>query len=154
METQVIGATIPDGLLAVGTVLQVKAFGHVTATTNSNITLNLRVGPATLTGNIPASLTCKPGNTGTVTDAPVVIDLMLTVRSVGAAGACIAFGMAFSLSSGAAVTQALALANEAFDSTEVALDTTVANLIELTCSTAAATVVLVFDSAVISVVKL
>lgn len=154
VETQVIGATIPGGLLAVGTVLQVKAFATVSATTNSNVTFRLRIGSVTLTGNIPASLTCKPGNAGTVTDASLVLDLMLTVRADGAVGACYGFGTAISLSSGATVTQALALANELFVPAEVAVDTTVANLIELTCSTVAATVSLVFESVVITVVKL
>jgi len=153
-QTQVVGATIPGGLLRAGTVLRVRAFGFITSTVDNLITFRFRLGPTTLTGNIPASLAVGCGNSGTVTAAGFDLDLLITVRTAGAGGTVYGIGHILSLSSGAAVTQALALANELFVPASVAVDTTVANVAELTCITAAGTTAVTFQAASIEISRM
>ncbi len=153
-ETAVLSTTIARNLLAAGTTYRINASGFVTATTLDAITFNLRIGPTTLTGAIPASLAANPGNSGTVTSASFILTLMLVIRAAGAAGKAYATGTVISLSSGASPSQALELANEIFVSAEVSIDTTVANVLELTCGTAASTVAVTFEMGTIEVVKL
>lgn len=153
-ETKAVNASIPAGMLRVGTVLRLRAFAFITSTVNNDITFNVRLGPTTLTGNIPAALTCKPGNSGTTTAAGVLIDVTVTIRTIGASGTCYGVGVAVSHSSGAAVSQALALANELFTPASVAVDTTVANLAEICCVTAAATTAVTFQVATIEIERM
>lgn len=153
VETQVVGATIPAGLLKAGTVLEFTALAFVTSTVDNVLTLRIRVGATTLVGNIPASLAVHCGNSGTVTAAQLFIHLRLMIRTVGAGGTCYGVGVAISSSAGDG-TQALALANELFTPASVAVDTTGANVVELTAVTAAGTTAITFQTAVLAVVKM
>ncbi len=154
VETRAVGASIPIGMLKAGTVLRIKAFCFITSTVDNLATFNLRLGPTTLTGNIPAALAAHCGNSGTVTAAGLLIDLLLTIRTAGASGTCYGVGSALSLSSGAAVTQALDDANQLFTPASVAVDTTVVNVVELTCVTAGSTTTVTFQVGVIEIVKM
>ncbi len=153
-QVQVIGAAIPAGLLKAGTVLRFRAFALITSTVDNIVTFRVRIGTTTLTGNIPASLAAHCGNSGTVTAAGVSIEVMLTIRTVGVSGTCYATGFAISAATGAAVTQALANSTDLFTPASVAVDTTGANIAELTCVTAAGTTTVTFQSASIEVVKM
>jgi hypothetical protein len=82
-------------------------------------TIRLRVGPVTLIGNIAVALT---GAVGTST-VPSLFEGLLTIRSIGVAGSVI--GSLSQLKSALTVTLAVPTAT-------VAVDTTVANRIELT----------------------
>ncbi len=153
-QVQVIGATIPAGLLAVGTVLRLKAFAFITSTVDNIATFRVRIGVTTLTGNIPASLAAHCGNGGTVTAAGVEFEVMLTIRTIGAGGTCYATGKAVSAATGAAVSQALANATDLFTPASVAVNTTVDNIVEFTAVTAAGTTTVTFQSASIEVVRM
>ena len=153
-ETVVVGATIPAALLKAGTTLRIRAWGTITSTVDNNVTFNVRLGTTTLTGNVPCTLTSKCGNGGTVTTAGILLDIEVTIRTAGAGGTMYGTGVALSIPTGAAVTQALVLATSMFTPASVAVDTTGANLVELTCVTAAATSAVTFQQASISVVKM
>ncbi len=153
-ETQVVAATMPAGILQAGTVLRFKAFGFITSTADNVVTFRVRIGTTTLTGNIPASLAVHCGNSGTVTAAGFILEVTVTIRTAGAGGTCYGVGYVLSLSSGSAVSQALALANELFTPASVAVDTTAIKIAELTCVTAVNTTAVTFQSATLEVVKM
>ncbi len=153
-QVQVVGVTIPAGFCKVGTVFRITAMAFVTSTVDNIATFRARFGPATLTGNIPGSLAAHCGNGGTVTAAMVEFSVQVTVRTIGAGGTCYATGKAVSAATGAAVSQALANSTDLFTPASVALDTTVANVLEFTCVTAAGTTTFTFQSASIEVVKM
>ncbi len=153
-QVQVVGATIPAGLLKAGTVLILRASGTITSTVDNIITFRARLGPTTLTGNIPASLAAHPGNSGTTTAAPFALEIRVTIRTVGASGTCYGGGFVASVASGAAVSQALANSSDIFAGASVAVDTTGANVFELTCVTAANTTAVTFQTAHASVEKM
>lgn len=152
-ETQVVGQSFPAGFFKAGTTLEIEAYGTITSTVDNVVTFNIRVGPVTLTGNIPATLAVHCGNSGTVTAAAFVLRARIVIRTVGASGTVYAYGTVISLGSGAAVSQALALATELFVPTSRAVDTTVANIAELDCVTAATTTTVTVQAASVSVIK-
>ncbi len=154
VETRVVGATAPIGLFKAGTVLAIIAYGTLTSTVDNVCTFNLRIGPTTLTGVIPATLAAHPGNSGTTTTAPFVLTAWITIRTVGASGTAYGFGEVVSRPTGAAVTQALAEANALFTPANVTVDTTAANEVELTFVSAGTTSTATFQGAVITVVKM
>lgn len=153
-QTQVVGATIPAALLQAGTVLRFRVFGFITSTVDNIVTLRVRLGPTTLTGNIPASLAAHCGNSGTVTAAGFVAELLLTVRTAGGSGTCYASGFVISAATGAAVTQAFANSTDIFVPASVAVDTTVANVAEFTVLTAAATTTVTCQTCSVEIVKM
>ncbi len=153
-QVQVIGATIPAALLKAGTVIRIKAAGAITSTVDNVVTLRARLGPTTLTANIPASLAAHCGNSGTVTAALFSLEIILTVRTIGASGTVYGVGSVLSIPTGAAVTQAFANSTDMFVAASVAVDTTGANVVELTCVTAANTTTVTFQSALISIDKM
>jgi hypothetical protein len=90
------------------------------AGTNANSpTVRIRVGTVTLTGNIAATLT---GVVGTVA-TPSIFEGLVTIRTAGAGGTVIG---------GLGQTKNGVLSAENVATATVAVDTTVANLIELT----------------------
>lgn len=145
-ETAVKSVTIPAGTFVVGSVYRITAWATVTSTAGNVVTVRVRIGPTTLTGAIVESI--NPTATATATNEGVRFDAMVTVRSVGATGT---------------VTGAISFvgsASEPFtnptrtdvDTGTVTIDTTVANLLELTAVTAAGTTDINFRQAVIECV--
>lgn len=123
-ETVVVSATLPAGFMAAGTTLRIRAFGvYTSGATGGTPTCNIRIGPTTLTGNIP--VTCGSANGNSQTAQPVSFEALVTVRTNGAGGTVIGgaeykrFPSAPSFSFGTSTST-------------VAVDTTVANLIEFT----------------------
>jgi len=153
-QVQVVGATIPATMLRVGTVLRFEASGTITSTVDNVITFRVRLGPTTLTGNIPASLAVHCGSTpGTATAAPFVIQVRVTIRTITANGTAYGAGSALGMPT-AGVDQAFPYPVELFAPASVAVDCTVDNIAELTCVTAAATTAVTFQSAVIEIVRM
>jgi len=153
-ETQAVGASVPANLLQAGSVVRFKASGTITSTVDNVITFRVRLGPTTLTGNIPASLAVHCGFTpGTATTAPFTLEVQATVRTAGAGGTVYAAGGAFCNLSGDA-GQAFPLASELFTPASVALNTTVLNIAELTVVTAAGTSAVTFQTATVEIVKM
>ncbi len=151
-ETQIVGATIPATLLRAGTVLNIQAYGTITSTVNNDVTFNVRIGTTTLTGNIPAAITSKPGNAGTVTAAPFLLSARITIRTAGASGTV--YGVGSIISVAGTTGQALAAVTVMFTPASVAVDMTAIKICELTCVTAAATSAVTVQSAQIDIVKM
>lgn len=118
-ETVVLSYTATADELRAGTTFRFKAFCTQTGTNVATPTIRVRVGTTTLTGNIAATLT---GVTGATAD-PSIIEGLVTVRTGGAGGTVIG---------GLAQTKNGVLAAVNMLTATVAVDTTVANLIELT----------------------
>jgi|SRR5579859_1295249 len=154
VETQIVGASVPIGVLRAGTVIEIEAYGTITSTVDNVATFNLRLGPTTLIGNIPGALAAHTGNSGTVTAAKFVLKARIHIRTSGASGTVYAYGTVFSIPTGAAVTQALANSTDIFTPASVAVDTTAVNIAELTVVTAASTTTITFQAASISVIKM
>ena len=146
-ETVVASASIASGLVA-GSTFSVKVYGRLTsgAVGGSSI-FRFRVGPTTLTGNIPATLTIV--NANLATDAPFKLEMLVTVRSSGGAGTVIGNVSV----SGGVVGAFTAVADVSALSATVAVDTTVTNLVEVTYISGNAGTTATFENAALERVK-
>lgn len=145
-ETQVCGITIPANTLTVGSVYEIDAWGNVTSSAGNVVTFRIRIGTTTLTGNIPEQL--APTATATAANNSFHLTGRLTVRSVGAGGTIIG-----SLQFIGQDTQPFTVRLRASQATAtVAVNTTVANILELTAQTAAGTTSVTFQQATIACV--
>jgi hypothetical protein len=144
-ETQVVGITIPAGTLQVGSTYRATAFGVASNTSGSNqvLTLRCRVGPTTLTG--PATGVRSPSIVTAAAGQGLSYEFLFTVRTTGASGTAIANGT----SSSAASVPLNAVISVSNHTTTVALDTTVANILEMTAVTAHANASVTFHQALI-----
>jgi hypothetical protein len=140
-ETAVLSLPASAGDLEVGRVVRFAVWGLLTNTTTaSTMVLRLRVGPATLTGAVVASATFTLGVTAR-TNVPFFLTGAFTVLSVGAAGTAIG-QLVLNASTATALGNATAPVTAA-----VAINTTVANLAELTVISGAASTTLVVHAA-------
>lgn len=147
-ETVVLSATLAANLLQAGTTLRFRASGVGTATgATAGSTWRVRVGPTTLTGTIPASLT---GTSAAGTNIPFMVEAVVTVRTAGAAGTIIG---GFVYNANAATGNLNTTIAVAQVTTAVAVDTTVANLFELTYISGVSTTTSTFHNAVLELVK-
>ena len=132
-ETQVIGCTIPANTFVVGATYTVKAWFTMTSTVANAATFRLRCGSTTLTGTVLTSM--NPTATATATNEGYYIEATLTIRSVGAGGTAWA-----AIEMVAKTTQPFAVGHRVeVGSATVAVNTTQANILELTAQTAAGT---------------
>lgn len=132
-ETQVIGCTIPANTFVVGATYTVKAWFTMTSTVANVATFRLRCGATTLTGTVLTSM--NPTATATATNEGYYIEATLTIRSVGAGGTAWA-----AIEMVAKTTQPFAVGHRVeVGSATVAVNTTQANILELTAQTAAGT---------------
>jgi hypothetical protein len=118
-ENVVVAYAASANELKAGTTFLIRAFCSQTGSNAATPTIRIRVGSVTLTGNIAASLT---GALGTTT-VPSEFEGLVTVRTDGAGGTVIGGLSQFK--------NALA-GNSNTPTAPVAVDTTVANRIELT----------------------
>lgn len=145
-ETQVIGATIPADSLIAGTTYRLTAYGVAGNNTSGgarSLTLAVRIGTTTLTGNIAGSR--APNLNSTANGEGFGCEFLFTVRTAGASGTCIANGWTMSGPSEPLNTNAF-VSNK---TSTVAVDTTVANVLELTAVTGHANAPVTFHNAVI-----
>jgi len=133
-QTAIKSALIPANTLVVGSVYRVKMIATVTSTVANVVTVRCRVGPTTLTGAIVAST--APAATTTASNHPFEVEVEMTVRSVGAAGTVIAHMRRIG-----GITQPFSATPYSMEggTGTTTIDTTVANLIEMTAVTAAGT---------------
>lgn len=128
-ETLVLGVQLPASWLVAGTVFVIRGWGRLTSgATGGTSIFRCRIGPTTLTGNIPA--TVSPVNANSVTNAPFYLEMIVTVRTAGAGGTAIG-----NCSISAQTAAPIAFTSKdtiSATSATVAVDTTVANRIELT----------------------
>jgi len=135
-ETQVVGLTIAAGTLTVGSTYRIRAAGvYTSGVTPGTGTWRIRIGTTTLTGNIACSV--APAQIASLTNAPFTFEALVTVRAIGAAGTIIgecwvggapASGANHSFSNGTIQVPIVGSATTA----TVAVDTTVAEILELT----------------------
>jgi hypothetical protein len=145
-ETVVKAVTVPADTFVVGSVYRITAWATVTSTVNNAVTVRLRIGPTTLVGTIVESL--NPTANTTASDDGVVYHAMFTVRSVGVSGSVIG-----AISFTASETEPFGVGYRTDVATAaVTIDTTVANLVELTAVTAGGNTDINFRQAVIECV--
>lgn len=146
-ETQVVGATIPANSLVAGSQYVLKAFGtlSVSGGVARTATFRLRVGPTTLTGAIIESM--NPTTTTTASGDGYMIEATLTIASTGATGGTYGTIEMNGGSQPFAVGTRVDVAGSA-----VTIDTTVANIIELTAETSNAAATTTFRQAYIQCV--
>lgn len=144
-ETQVIGTTIPADSLIVGTSYRIIAYGTAANSSGADraLTMRVRIGTTTLSGNIAG--TRAPNIKDGAAGEGFRVEALFTVRTDGASGTCIASmdhasGPSQPLNTNAFVSN---------DTSTVAVDTTVANVLELTAVTANAGATVNFRTAVI-----
>lgn len=143
-ETQVKGITIPANTLVVGSVYKIEGYATVSASAANAMTIRIRLGPTSLSGTVLVDLV--PNSTSTASNDAFHVEALVTVQSVGATGAVTA-GM--KLTAGPTEPFANVIRIDQLTS-GVTIDTTVANILELTAETAAGTTDINFRQAVIS----
>ncbi len=150
-QAQVTSCTIPANRMAAGTTYRVTAAGRITtAGSPGNDVFKVRVGPTTLTGNVAATLTAAA--TASITNQTFYLEFLVTVRTIGASGTVVGQGIVWSAD---ASTGAFTVPNLiGITTVAVAVDTTVANLVELTLITGASDSSATFQNAAIEVVKI
>lgn len=152
-QTQVVAYTIAANTLAVGDIFMVEAFGVCTSSAANVVTIRIRVGSTTLTGNIATANV--PTATTTASGDPFWIRGYVTVRSIGSSGT-VHGGQTLNGSSTQpfAASTRTASGDPAGSSTStVAIDTTATKLIELTAVTAAGTTSVNFLQASITKIR-
>lgn len=132
-QTQVVGITIPANTFTVGSVYEFDIWGNVTSSAANTVTMRLRVGTTTLTGNIIANV--APTATTTASNNSFHLTGTVTVRTVGASGTIIG-GIQFIGQDTQPFTVRLRASQE---TATVTVDTTVANILEATIVTGGAT---------------
>jgi hypothetical protein len=117
-ETVVLSYTAPANTLVAGQTFEFMT-GCIYGGIANNGTIRIRIGPTTLTGTQPCGFIFLNGNSTIDT----VVEGSFTIRTIGASGTVI--GMLWEMPNG--ILQEVKIA-----SASVAVDTTVANLIEIT----------------------
>ncbi len=130
-ETTVISHLVPANSLVAGATYRIRVASTVTdATTAKAITHRIRVGPALLAGAVATSI--APVTTGTASTDPSIFEAELVIRSVGAGGT----GWASCKQTGNAAQPFSNPTTVDVATGTFAVDTTVANYIEMTLQTA------------------
>jgi hypothetical protein len=142
-QTQVIGRTIAANTLSAGSTYRLKAVGVITSTAANAVTFRCRIGTTTLTGNIAGSR--NPTATTTASANSFTIEALFTVRSIGATGTCLSNMLVI----GEAAQPFSVSVAQTTSTATVVVNTTVANILELTAVTAAATTSVTFHQATI-----
>jgi hypothetical protein len=149
-ETQIVGGTLAANSVAAGTTFLITAAGvGTTSSSPGSGTFRVRLGPTTLTGNIGTSVAAA--FTASITAQPFTLQATVTIRTAGQAGTVI--GEMNVLGSNVTTGLTAALNNLSTTTAAVAIDTTVANVLELTFISGAGTASCTFHVAQIAVVK-
>lgn len=149
-ETKIVSATLAANSVVAGATYLITAAGvGTTSTSPGSGTFRVRLGPTTLTGNIGTSIAVP--FVASITAQPFYLMATVTVRTAGASGTLIGEMKV----SGTHITTGLTTSLNNISSTvaTVAVDTTAANLLELTFVSGAATASCTFHVAQIVVVK-
>lgn len=145
-ELSIISTAIAPGSVQPGTTWRLKAKGTGTTGTAGTLTIRVRIGPTTLTGAIVTSVAPAVATTGT--GKGFVFEATVAMRTVGSSGTAI--GECFIV---ADATTGYVLNTFSATTATAAVNTTVANLIEVTAITSAAGDTLNVQVANIEVVK-
>lgn len=142
-ETQVIGFTAPANSLRAGTTLRFKAGGLFTNVAASSSIFRIRIGTVTLAGTVPATLTSANGATARA-NVPISVDALVTIYTAGAGGTTLGFVQIVIAN---VIQPIITLTTTA----AVAVNTTVANIVEFTFNSGLAATTCTFTNATISV---
>lgn len=150
-ETVVCSASLPANYMAAGTTFRLTAIGRITTgATGGTSIFRIRIGTTTLTGNIPATLSVV--NANSVTNAPLTIDALVTVRTNGASGTAI--GQIRAMAQTAAPIAFTSKDTISAVTATVVVDTTATKLVEFTYISGNAGSTLTFEVASLEVVNL
>lgn len=129
-ETQVTGITIPAGTFTAGSTYRITAYGTASNSSGANrtLTLRVRVGTTTLSGNIAGNI--APNILDTASGDGFKVTFLVTIRTAGGSGTVIANGEYLS-----SAMPLNALVGVTEETASVAVDTTVSNVLELTAET-------------------
>lgn len=148
-QTQVAAITVPAGTFTAGSVYRITAFGEVTSGGTHAVTIRVRIGTTTLTGNIAAS--SSPTATATANGHSFAVTALVTIWTVGAGGT--ADGGIAVVGTGPGTQQPFSDSSRVgISASPITVDTTVANILELTAVTANAATSVTFHQAVIECV--
>lgn len=139
-QAVVASLTIPAGLLVVGTVLRVRAYGTMTGT-SPTLTARLRLGTA---GSTADAQVCATGAATIPTGTGFVIDGLVTVRTAGAGGTVVGNCQAGGNNTAQQISAQSATA---------AVNTTVANILTLTLQGAGTTPAATVHNALLEIAK-
>lgn len=147
-EVQVVGYTAPANEMVAGTSYRLTAAGVCTSTVANTPIIRVRVGTTTLTGNIAGTLSLTAAASGAA--IPFFIDAILTIRTAGASGTCIA---SIVVQNHGVTGLSNATPRVGQPVVTVVVDTTAQKIIELTAIGGASTTTLIFHTAVIQRIK-
>ena len=147
-ETVLASLSLPASSIKAGHSYRIRASGVCTSTVANASNFRVRIGTTTLTGAIAAVVTPTAAVSGT--NIPFSVDLIVTVRTIGASGTAIGSGTL--LNNGVTGVSAAAVVVGQV-TTAITVDSTVANLLELTYQAAAVTTTCTFHNAVIEIVR-
>jgi len=146
-ETVVTSITVPANTLVAGTTLRITAGGTQTSgATGGTAVYRVRIGPTTLTGTIPT--TVSPVNANSQTNVGFTFNALVTVRTAGAGGTVIGQCAASGQVAFTAPINMVGVVTAA-----VAVDTTVENRVELTYISGNAGTTATFQVACIEIAK-
>lgn len=149
-ETVVVSASLAAGYLTAGMSLRIRGAGvGTTGLTPGVDTFRVRIGPTTLTGTIPTSV--APAANASVTAQAFSFEALVTLRTTGAVGTII--GECEASGDDVATGLFTMLQDLSATTATVAVDTTVANLLELTFQSATAGSSCTFHVATIEVMS-
>lgn len=152
-ETIVVGglarAKIYANTLKVGTTIRVVLQGTCTATVANASTFRVRLGTAGTTADTAIGAATTAASAAAGTNIPFKVEIIFTVRTVGAAGTI--SGKLTLTNQG--VTGIATVTSQTIDLTVAALDTTVDNWLSASYQSAANTTTATFQNASIEVVK-
>lgn len=152
-ETIVVGglnnAKVSGNTLKVGSTFRVVLQGTCTATVGNASTFRVRFGTTGTTADTAIGAATTAASAAAGTAIPFKVEIVFTVRTVGAAGT-ISGKLALT---NQGTTGIATVVSQTFSLTVAALDTTVDNWLSVTYQSAAATTTATFQDASIEVVK-
>lgn len=151
-ETILASATIPANKIKLGTTYKVTVFGTCTSSGVNACNIRVRIGTAgTSADAVAAVINSTSGLTGT--NIPFTATLLVTTRTIGSAGTM--GGNGFLLNNGiTGITTASTGAVIGTPTSAIAVNTTVANIIQVSFISAAVTTSSTFQIAMIEIGKI
>lgn len=140
---------IPANFLQVGTTYRITVSGTCTSTVANLSTFTIRIGTNGTVADVSvATITCTAAASGTT--IPFTATFLVTIRSIGAGGTCMGSGMI--VNTGVTGISSNGVGGGGSTAT-AAVNTTVANFLEVTYKSAATTTTCTFQMAVLELAK-
>ncbi len=152
VETVITPSTpIPANYLQVGTTYRIVVSGTCTSTVANLSTFTVRIGPAgTVADTAIATITCTAAAAGAA--IPFEAVFYITIRALGAVGSGAAMASGYVVNTGVTGISSNGVGGGGSTATG-SINTTVANFIEVSYKSAAATTTCTFQMAIVELVK-